>query len=58
VYHNAATNVSMNDNDNDKFSDGVSDEHQARENQGTKRKIKFQEVVLHLEMAKRLMKES
>jgi hypothetical protein len=58
VYHNAATNVSVNDNDNDEFSEGVSDEHQAKENLKTKRKINFQEVALHLEMEERLMIES
>jgi len=49
VYHNAATNVSVND-DND---EGVSDEHHAKENLRTKRKIIFQEVLLHLEMEER-----
>jgi hypothetical protein len=41
VYHNAATNVSGNDNDNDEFSEGVPDEHQAKENPRTIRKITF-----------------
>ena len=50
VYHNAAINVSVNDNNNDEFSEGVPDEHQAKENIGTIRKINFQEVALHLEM--------
>jgi hypothetical protein len=40
VYHNAATNVSVN-NDNDEFSERVSDEHQAKENLRTKRKDKL-----------------
>jgi hypothetical protein len=46
---NASTNVSINDNDNDYFSDGVSDEHQVKKNLGTKREIQFQEEALHLE---------
>jgi len=41
VYHNAATNVSVNDNGNDEFSEGVSDEHQAKENLNTKREDKL-----------------
>jgi len=40
---NASTNVSINDTDNDKYSEGVSDEHQVKKNLGTKRKINFQE---------------
>ena len=58
MYHNAATNVSVVDNDNDEFSEGISDEHHAKENLGTKRKINFHEAALHLEMEERLMKES
>jgi len=54
---NASTNVSINDNDNDEFSEGVYDEHQAKKNLGTKRKINFQEA-LHLEKRKiKLMEE-
>jgi hypothetical protein len=34
---NASTNVSINDNDNDEFSEGASDEHQVKKNLGTKR---------------------
>jgi hypothetical protein len=41
VYHNAATNVSVNDNDNYEFSETVSDKHQANENLRTKRKDKL-----------------
>ena len=41
MYHNAATNVSVNDNDNDEFSERVSAEHQAKENLRTKRKDKL-----------------
>jgi len=43
---NASTNISIND-DNGEFSDGVPDEHQSKKNLGTKRKIIFQEEVLH-----------
>jgi len=46
---NALTNVSINDNDNDEFSEGVFDERQVTKNLGTKRKISFQEKDLHLE---------
>ena len=61
---NASTNVSINDNDSDEFSEGVSDERQPKKNLGTKRKINFQEEALHLEkrkvklMEERLMKKS
>jgi hypothetical protein len=37
---NASTNVSINDNNNDEFSEGVSDEGQVKKNLGTRRKIK------------------
>jgi hypothetical protein len=49
---NASTNVLINDNDSDEFSEGVSDECQAETNLGTKRKISFQEEALHLEKRK------
>ena len=53
-----STNVSINDNDNNDFSEGVSDERQAKKNIGTRRKINFQEDALHLEKRKnRLMEE-
>ena len=61
---NASTNVSINDNDNDEFVEGVFDERQVKKNLGTKRKINFQEEALHLEKRKikrteeRLMKKS
>jgi hypothetical protein len=60
---NASTDVSINDNDSDEFSEGVYNERQAKKNLGTKRKINFQEA-LHLEkrkiklMEERLMKKS
>ena len=38
---NASTNVSINDYNNDGFSEGVSDEHQAKQNVGTKIKVTF-----------------
>jgi len=59
----ASTNVSINDNDNDKFSEGVSDERQVKKNLGAKRKINFQEEAVDLEkrkinlMEERLMKK-
>jgi hypothetical protein len=62
VIDNASTNVSINDNDNDEFIEGVSDEQQAKKNLGTNRKINFQEEALHVEkrkikiMEERLMK--
>jgi len=34
---NASTNISLNDNDNDEFTEGVSDERQVKKNLGTKR---------------------
>jgi len=43
---NASTNVSI--NDNDEFSEGVSDERQVKKNLGTKRKINSQEEASHL----------
>ena len=49
---NASTNVSINDNCNDEFGEGVSDERQAKKNLGTKTKINFQEETLHLEKIK------
>jgi len=61
---NASTNVSINDNDNDEFSEGGSDERQVKKNLGTRRKINFQEEALHLEKRKiklteeRLIKKS
>ena len=61
---NAKTNVSINDKDNDEFSEGVSDERQVKKNLGTKRNMKFQEEALHLEtrkikfMEERLIKKS
>jgi len=61
---NDSTNVLINDSDNDEFSEGVSDECQVKKNLGTKRKINFQQEVLHLEqrkvklMEERLMKKS
>lgn len=58
MYNNAATNASVNDNDNDEFGEGVSDEHQTKENLRTKRKINFQEASLLLELEEGLMKES
>jgi len=55
---NAKTYVSIDDNGNDGFSEGVSDVRQVKKNRGTKRKIKFQEEALHLETRKmRLMEE-
>ena len=60
---NVSTNVSINDSDNDEFS-GDSDERQVKKNLGTKRKINFQEEILHLKkrkiklMEERLMKKS
>jgi len=54
---NASTNVSINDNDNDEFSEGVYDECQAKKNLGTKRKIKFQKEALYLEKKIKLMEE-
>jgi len=60
----AITIVPVNDNDNDEFSEGVSDERKVNKNLGTKRKINFQEEALHLEtrkiklMDERLMKKS
>ena len=54
---NASTNVSISDNDNDEFSEGVYDENQVKKILGTKRKINFQEA-LHLEKMKiKLMEE-
>jgi len=61
---NASTNVSINDNDSDEFSEGISDECQIKKNLGTKRYINFQEEAFHLEkmkiklMEERLMKKS
>ena len=54
---NAAANVSINDNDNDEFIEGVSDEQQTKKNLGTDRKINFQEEALHLEKRKIKLKE-
>ena len=55
----ASTNVSINDNDNDEFSEGVSNECQIKKNLGTKRKINFQEEALRLKKRKiTFMKES
>jgi hypothetical protein len=48
----ASTNVPINDSDNDKFSEGVSDERQVKKNLGTKRKINFQNEALDLEKRK------
>jgi hypothetical protein len=54
----------INGNDNDEFSEGVSDECQVEKNLGSKRKINFQEEALHLKnrkiklMEERPMKES
>jgi len=55
---NASTDVSINDNDSDEFSEGVSDERQIKKNLGTKRQIKYQAENLHLEKRKRMMKKS
>ena len=49
---NVSTNVSINDNDNDEFCEGVSDERQAEKNLGTRRKITFQEKALYLQKGK------
>jgi len=38
-YDSASTNVSINDNDNDEFSEGVSDERQVNKNLETRKKI-------------------
>ena len=55
---NASTNVSINDNENDEFSEGVSEERQVKENLGTKKQIKYQKEALHLEKRKiKLMEE-
>ena len=55
---NASTNVSINDTDNDQFSEGLSDERQAKNNLGTKRNINFQEEASHLAKSKvKLMEE-
>ena len=55
---NASTNVSINDNDSGKFSEGVSDEREAKQNLWTKRKINVQEEALRLEKRKiKLMEE-
>jgi hypothetical protein len=55
---NASTNISINDSENDEFSEGVSDERQVKKNLGTKRKIYLQEEALHLEKRKiKLMEE-
>ena len=55
---NASINVSINDSDNDEFSEGVSNERQVKKNLGTKRKINVQEEALHLENRKiKLMEE-
>jgi len=54
----ASTNVSINDNDNDEFSEGGSDESQVKKNLETRRKINFQEEGLHLQKRKiKLMEE-
>jgi hypothetical protein len=54
---NASTNVSLNNNDKDEFSEGVSAERQVKY-LGTKRKIHFQEEALYLEKRKfKLMEE-
>ena len=61
---NASTNISINDNDNDEFSEGVSHDRQVKKNLGIKRQINFQDEALHLEKTKmklteeRLMKKS
>ena len=60
----ALTNVSINDNNNDEFSEGGSNERQVKKNVGTKRQINFREEALHLEkrkmklMEERMMKKS
>jgi len=55
---NASRNVPINDNGNDEFSEGVSDERHVKKNLGTKRKINFQEKALHLQKRKiKLMEE-
>ena len=54
---NPSTNVSINDNDNDEFSKGAFDEHQAKKNLRTKGNINFQEEALHLEKSKIQLKE-
>jgi len=48
----ASTNVSINDNDNDEFNEGVSDERQVKKSLRTKKKINFQEEALDLEKRK------
>jgi hypothetical protein len=45
----ASTNVSINDNDNDEFSEGGSDGSQVKKNLETRTKINFQEEALHLQ---------
>jgi hypothetical protein len=49
---NASTNVSINDNDSDEFSEGASDERQVKKNLGTRRKINFREEALHSQKRK------
>jgi len=49
---NVSTNVSINDSDIDDFSEGVSDERQAKKYLATKSKISFQAEALHLEKRK------
>jgi hypothetical protein len=55
---NASTNVLINDNGNDKFSEGISYVRQIKKNLGTKRDINFQDEAFHLEKMKiKLMEE-
>jgi hypothetical protein len=61
---NASANVSIDDNDNGEFIEGVSEERQAKKKSREKRKRIFEEGVLHLKkrkiklMEERLMKKS
>ena len=52
---NASTNVSINDNDNDEFNEGVSDERQSKKNLGTKRKTEYQDIKLYIWRKERLI---
>jgi hypothetical protein len=54
----ASTNVSINNNDSDEFSEGVSDKRQVKKSLGTKTEGNFQEEALDLEKRKiKIMEE-
>ena len=58
IYIYDISRLRVNDDDNDEFSEGGSDERQVKKNLRTRRKINFQEEALHLQKRKiKLMEE-